>query len=462
MRDQQLTLRAFLDRGVTSCSTSPAMSCPPPIWLASKLLLAHLRTRFVHHAAVPIHSPLGPPQRLRVVGPFGVFTLLFLMACAPAAILSHPSKPIAPNPTPEPAIPAILAAFDKYDVVVMPVGHGMKDVGDFILDLIRDPRFPDKVDDIVVECGNSLYQPVLDLYIAGMDVPFAEVRKTWRNTTQSMCGLSGFFEQFFPLVRAINQKLPPPKRLRVLAGDPPIDWEVVSTPDDAWKFLQRDPVIAAIMEKEVLSKRRKALMLFGTLHLTHGTADDGTSPTSQRNAPPSAVSIYEEHYPNRTFVLSDLGTYEMRHEDTSPGLLALWPNPSVVPIKGTRLGTVPFRDFRSPPVAVQDCVVTNDFPPGLQKPIEALVDAILYLGPQEFMLNEPIPAGIALDTEYLTELLRRESLIGPPGAPMGSLADLREELMQQSEHPIRVMPKPPNAKEIERDCLERKKHDGHR
>jgi hypothetical protein len=71
----------------------------------------------------------------------------------------------------------ILAAFDRYEVVAMPEAHGMKDVDDFILALIRDPSFPGKVNDIEVECGNSLYQPVLDRYIAGMDVPFAEVRK---------------------------------------------------------------------------------------------------------------------------------------------------------------------------------------------------------------------------------------------------------------------------------------------
>jgi len=99
----------------------------------------------------------------------------------------------------------------------------MKDLDDFILALVRDPRFPEKINDIEVECGNSLYQPVLDRYIAGEDVAFTEVCKVWRNTTQSMCGWSGFFEQFFPVVRAINQKLPTTKRPRVLAGDPPID-----------------------------------------------------------------------------------------------------------------------------------------------------------------------------------------------------------------------------------------------
>src|SRR5689334_11692017 len=178
------------------------------------------------------------------------FAAACLMACAPTA--SHVHAANASNAVPEPAIPAVLSAFDSYEVVAIPEGHGMKDIDDFILALIRDPRFPDKVNDIAVECGNSLYQPVLDRYIAGMDVPFTEVRKVWRNTTQSMmCSQSAFFEQFFPLVRAINQRLPQNKRLRVLAGDPPIDWDQVKTANDAGRYFKRDDTIASVMEKEV-------------------------------------------------------------------------------------------------------------------------------------------------------------------------------------------------------------------
>src|ERR1051326_6751099 len=105
---------------------------------------------------------------------------LFVIACSLATNQSHASKPSGSSPTPEPAIPAILAAFDTYDVVAMNAGHGLKDLDAFILALIRDPQFPDRVNDIEVECGNSLYQPVLDRFIAGMDVPFTEVRKAWR------------------------------------------------------------------------------------------------------------------------------------------------------------------------------------------------------------------------------------------------------------------------------------------
>ena len=78
-----------------------------------------------------------------------------------------PSPPTKNNPHPEDPTKAVLAAFDKYQVVGMGAGHGYKDLDDLILHLIRDPALPDKMNDIVVECGNSLYQSILDRYIAG-------------------------------------------------------------------------------------------------------------------------------------------------------------------------------------------------------------------------------------------------------------------------------------------------------
>jgi hypothetical protein len=155
-----------------------------------------------------------------------------------------------------------LTAFDKYEVVGMGAAHGNKDLDDLILHLIRNPAFPDKVNDVVVECGNSLFQPILDRYIAGDNVSLSEARQVWRDTTASMCSVSGFYEMLFPLVRRINQRLPPKKRLRVLAGDPPLDWSKVREHSEV--MLDRDATTAAVMEKEVLAKHRKALMLFGT------------------------------------------------------------------------------------------------------------------------------------------------------------------------------------------------------
>src|SRR5689334_17245364 len=105
----------------------------------------------------------------------------FGVCCALAASATNAGAQLTQRePTPEPAIPAIIALFQTYDVVGMTAAHGMKDLDDFILTLVRTARFADVVNDVVVECGNSRYQSVLDRYIAGENVPLAQVQKVWR------------------------------------------------------------------------------------------------------------------------------------------------------------------------------------------------------------------------------------------------------------------------------------------
>ena len=371
--------------------------------------------------------------------------LMALISVISRAQTQHQAKTPRAKLTPEPAERAILAAFDKYEVVGMPEAHGMKDVDDFILSLIRNPAFPEKVNDIEVECGNSLYQPVLDRYIAGEDVAFTEVRKVWRNTTQPMCDGSGFFEQFFPLVRAINQKLQQGMRLRVLAGDPPIDWDQVKNLQDFRKHSDRTASIASVMEKEVLSKHRKALMLFGTFHLFHGQESN-------------AVSVYEKDYPNLTFVVSELGIFDTGSPALSSGPFATWPVPSIALAKGTWLGALDLSHFFPPPIFVdQNCKVENQFPESMQKPMEKLVDAFLYLGPQDLRLREKMPADIALDVDYRMELLRREALMGFPGTQ--TLKEIDRQIVNSAEDPLFGM-HPPDLKAAAQDCLERKGRGG--
>lgn len=410
--------------------------------------MSRSRGRFAERAPAPVRA-----AGRRVLG--AALLSVLVGGCTPLASQPRPSQVASSSPRPEPAIPAILAAFDRYDVVALPAGHGLRDVDEFILALVRDPGFPDRVDDIAVECGNSLYQAALDRYVAGMDVPYSDIRKVWRNTTQEMCGTSAFYATLFPLVRAINQRLPPEKRLRVLAADPPIDWEKVTTAEDAWKYLRRDPHIASVLEAEVLAKHRKALMLFGTFHLFHGAAEGAGPASSEPRSPASAVAIYEADYPSRTWVVSDLGTFDARPRDGAARPFASWPRPSIVAARGTSLGGLPLSDFVTPPVSVRDCKVTTDFPPDLRRPMETLVDAFLYLGPQDLTLLEPIPAEIALDADYLAELSRREALLGPPGTRPESPEQLRQDILDAAGEVLREEPAPPDVEALERQCRER-------
>jgi len=60
----------------------------------------------------------------------------------------------------------------------------------------------------------------------------------------------------------------------------------------------------------------------------------------------------------------------------------------------------------------QDCNVHREFPKVLQKPMEDLVDAFLYLGPQDLRLREKIPADIAFGRQLQNGIAARRSPVG--------------------------------------------------
>ncbi|MEU4248923.1 hypothetical protein AB0F15_16080 [Amycolatopsis sp. NPDC026612] len=302
---------------------------------------------------------------------------LFLAVLAAAVVFAAPAD--AGQQRPDPA-GALLAAFDDHAIVA----KSSPDVGTFVFDLIRDPRFPARVNDIAVECGNARLQPLLDAYIAGGDVP--RITSIWRDTTQPSCGFSTFYEQLFALVRQVNTTLPAARKIRVLASDPPVDWSRVHAPADLEPFLDRDASIVSVVKTQVLQRHRKALMLFGLGHLTH----DGGS---------GAVAQLEREYPGAAYVVADHRGFT---SDNARLEKQLGPWPALVPLKGSWLGSLDTTFFP----------VNRDYPPGTRG--YPGVDAYLYEGPADLLLREPLSARAVLDTDYLTELRRRATAIDAP------------------------------------------------
>ncbi len=204
------------------------------------------------------------------------------------------------------------------------------------------------------------------------------------------------------------------------------------------------------MEREVLSKKRKALMLFGVFHLLHGSGPGEGD----------AVTIYERRYPGRTFVISDLGYYSTSGETLTddPAALGAWP--SLLRTKNSKLGSLGLGSFLPTPLTTdQDCNVVDAFAGKSTKLVSDLLDAFLYLGPQSLQLQEPIPADIALDHVYRSEWLRRLKASGLPGP--STLEEVDAEIVASAADPIILTPKNPDSKElypmIKQGCLMRKK-----
>jgi hypothetical protein len=103
-----------------------------------------------------------------------------------------------------------------------------------------------------------------------------------------------------------------------------------------------------------------------------------------------------------------------------------WPLPSLVQdMKGTWLldlldetyssGAVFFGDpdgGKLPSGPVKPKGTFAELPPEALLKFSQKVDAYLYLGPRDLLLNEPAPAAVFLDKDYMAELLRRVAILG--------------------------------------------------
>ena len=114
-------------------------------------------------------------------------TALFLTTVVPGAMQDAErtqQRSSEPRATPVDPVGAIVEAFQSHSIVTLSDPHGNQRVLAFLLTVLRDPRIHQIVNDVVVENGNARYQGSMDRYARGEDVPHAELRQVWENTTQ--------------------------------------------------------------------------------------------------------------------------------------------------------------------------------------------------------------------------------------------------------------------------------------
>ncbi len=131
-------------------------------------------------------------------------------------------KPSAP-------VDYVLGLFDRYDVVVLCERmHAEAPQWDFIFDVVKDPRFADRVGQVFTELGNSRMQPALDALMAadGLSPPEVQSRvlELMRNWSVWPAWNNVNFYTYLNRLYALNQSLPPAKRIIHHFTDVPADW----------------------------------------------------------------------------------------------------------------------------------------------------------------------------------------------------------------------------------------------
>jgi hypothetical protein len=342
--------------------------------------------------------------------PLVSLTLTLLSA---TSIAQGPAPAIPLDP-----VPAILDAFQTHNVVALGEPHMIEQGHALRVALVNDPRFPRVVNDIVWECGTARYQGVMDRYMAGEPVSDAELRETWRNTVGSInvvCDLP-IYEAFIREVKAVNDRLPAERKVRVLLGDPPIDWSVIKDAQELIKWAeQRSTHAADLINREVIARKRRALVIYGDAHFPRKSIRSNYEGDDMR----PMVDLLSDNPAARIFTI---------YAETSTDLakiqpdIASWTAPKFVLLKGTTLGATDFEVFAtagsgaSRPRWTQRDGKRIDIPKDQWRTrrMDEQFDALLYLGPPSAMTRSRLSPSTCADTAYINTRLARMAMVGVP------------------------------------------------
>jgi hypothetical protein len=296
--------------------------------------------------------------------------------------------PAQGNPGPENATSVVLKAFETHDIVMLGEIHSNKQEYEWLDALVANPQFADRVDDIVMEFGNSLYQKSVDRYIAGEAVSIEDVQRAWRN----ILGLGPpppIYGDLYGAVRETNLRRRGKHQMRTVCGDPYIDWHTVRTQNDLGPFLgHRDQWYAKVVKDEVLAKHHRAFLIAGSAHFLREEGDGYIEPELRRAGA-------------TTFVIL-VGTNAVKGYDDLDHRFDSWLAPSIALLNGNWVGEL----LAIPVISGGTQGVAS------RLKLKDAADALLYLGPRDSLIAVQAPREEVDGTPYGKELLRRMSIFG--------------------------------------------------
>ncbi len=277
----------------------------------------------------------------------------------------------------------ITISFDNYDIVAIGETHDKVEVTDFYIELVKNEAFRKKVDFIVIEMGNHLFQPVLDDYLNGKKVKQSELYKLWRDHTSCMLNSSDN-TGLIRLLSAIKEVNVSSKyKLNVLAGDPNIDWKEIKCLQQFYKYLgKRDEYYTDIVEKFIVNKSKKALLVMGNSHFNK----QKTASMIDNNLNNPITSLIPKMGDDKLHLINILSAASFPYDkvrSTGKG--------NIITTKDEWLGNL---KVGSPFI--------KDFP------LKKQTDAVLYLGEKDELTKESITP--FNDKDYKRELERRNNL----------------------------------------------------
>jgi hypothetical protein len=336
--------------------------------------------------------------------------LLAIVAATQASQDEKSLKPQAPKVTS--ATDGIFTAFQTHPLVGIGDHHGMAQEEDFFASLIRDKRFATEVGNVVVEFGDAAQQGTIDRYLSGEKVPYEQLRKVWSDTVGWIPTVTALgYINFYAEVREVNQGLPPEQRIHIWLGDPPVDWSKIQPESGLPQvirdlFRERDSYPADLIATQILAKKKKALVIYGTSHFY---GED------------KLKALVERSHPGAFFLVTPYaGFIEKSCSDSFEHATHDWSFPALAfPVRDSTLkGLLRARNCHFWPASAfsfpqtetdsekaKEIADIEDWSAGVAG------DALLYLGPATSLTESPIAPDLYLDMDFRQEIDRRSFIM---------------------------------------------------
>jgi hypothetical protein len=285
------------------------------------------------------------------------------------------------------AVDGIARQFDTHSVIQLGEFHRSLQIHAFIQQMLRDPRFICRADDVVVEFGNSRLQNLADIYASGGALTEPEIASMYRETSVPLTWNTPVYRAVYDTVRDINRTHLCKHPLRLVLADGPLDWSKVKTAKDLEPFDDRDTAMADAIEREVFAKHRHAFLITGEFHAEKKTHDEADGLRT--------AQIIEKRHPGSLFVIVTVPSPD------AVAALKLGPAPSFLAVNGNDAGKMPFAMTKEHWTAAAPAK-----PGGFA--IGDVVDGILNVGGNSSLFPSP---EIYLDEAYAKELRRRASIV---------------------------------------------------
>ena len=212
----------------------------------------------------------------------------------------------------------------------------------------------------------------------------------------------------------MNRGLPARLKLRVIAADPPLNWAKVQSPADFRSILGQRAVFGVeVIEREVMQKGQKALLVFAASWLTRNKQHT----TANGLVPVPWIDTIGEHldrdFPGRLYVIAPVRSGEYPDTAKLERLIGTPASPVLLRLHATVFGSLDPSEFLPANAAA---LLGAPAPPFHSyrdgTTMAEVADAVIYRGKVADAVVRPDPS-YAADAAYAEELKRRAGLAPP-------------------------------------------------